>query len=406
MKSKTLRTSKSTLTKDNSSEDPPRGLAIGHQPAVDPEKRFLAFQSNLLSLLSHELKTPLMGILNALYALEEKVELSPENSEWMKMARSNAMRLQHALSSLLDLASLESGTFQVRLREVDFWRLAKHRIDSYTSSLNDRSLSVVWDSEVSTESVELILADPLKLGQALDFLFQVILHRALPGSQLRIKLSARALQIGISLTPEAQQSWDEEWSHAWISVQGGMTSPASAFFGVLQDEQKFLNRGHDGLGTELVLIHEVLRLHQGTFKAHQDSSQLLLELELPEVASEGSLEKVLHSRIDQLAPEMGFLALVLFQAPEGMDPFVLRDQVKRHLFRPSDAVYPLPEQGCVALVLDHCKPEDVPDLVFRIVNGLGQKHSFKLKSGVGCFPSDGVEPRSLIEKALLEISQL
>src|SRR5690242_1434214 len=68
-------------------------LAVGHHPrrtlSLQDEELYRAFQSNLLSLISHELKTPLMGILNALNILESGAG-SFSVPELVAMARRNA----------------------------------------------------------------------------------------------------------------------------------------------------------------------------------------------------------------------------------------------------------------------------------------------------------------------------
>ena len=50
-----------------------------------------SFQANLVSLISHELKTPLMGILNALTWIESLTQSALD--EPVAMARRNALAL-------------------------------------------------------------------------------------------------------------------------------------------------------------------------------------------------------------------------------------------------------------------------------------------------------------------------
>jgi cytochrome c oxidase cbb3-type subunit I/II len=73
-------------------------------------------------------------------------------------------------------------------------------------------------------------------------------------------------------------------------------SPTSAFSGVLQSEQAFLSRAEEGLGSEYLLIHEIMRLHQGRFLAQRQGNQVGLVLELSAPDSEEMLRSVLLSR--------------------------------------------------------------------------------------------------------------
>ncbi len=77
-------------------------------------------KSNLISTVSHELKTPLTSVRMALYLLFEKT-VGPLNEKQMDLvvtAREDADRLLRTLNDLLDLAKLEQGPAQLSLEEL------------------------------------------------------------------------------------------------------------------------------------------------------------------------------------------------------------------------------------------------------------------------------------------------
>jgi signal transduction histidine kinase len=77
-------------------------------------------KSNLISTVSHELKTPLTSVRMALYLLFEKT-VGPLNEKQLDLvvtAREDADRLLRTLNDLLDLAKLEQGPAQLTLDEV------------------------------------------------------------------------------------------------------------------------------------------------------------------------------------------------------------------------------------------------------------------------------------------------
>jgi hypothetical protein len=193
--------------------------------------------------------------------------------------------------------------------------------------------------------------------------------------------------------------WRSAWSQAQAGYQGGVASPASAFSGALQSEAAFLTRMEEGLGSEFLLIFEIARLHQGRFSAEFDPAlrdrAVRLVLELPELTSEAGLHAVLASRAYQASMELGTVALGLVQVPAGTAVEAFRSQVKKTLFRATDAVYALPKRRQIALVMDDCKPEDAPRLLARIERAFGQA----LHYGVAACPSEGTDPTHLLELA-------
>jgi NtrC-family two-component system sensor histidine kinase KinB len=77
-------------------------------------------KSNLISTVSHELKTPLTSVRMALYLLFEKTvgTLNDRQMDLVTTAREDADRLLRTLNDLLDLAKLEQGASQLHLVQV------------------------------------------------------------------------------------------------------------------------------------------------------------------------------------------------------------------------------------------------------------------------------------------------
>lgn len=363
---------------------------------------FKAFQSNLLSLLNHELKTPLMGILNALTLLEELAEETGaqglSTSDLLAMARRNANQLHQSLASLLDIAALESGLFHARLREVNLASLVS-KVFEGVRPLNKKSrLNFIRNASAGGLAHKTVLADPQKLKRAIDLCLEVIFSNAEPESKVNIRISNSGVIFQFKFKKSCEGEWDQLWKESLAGFKSGVTSPGSIFSGALQSEQAFLSRAKEGLGNELVLVHELMRLHHGNFEASRKGVAVQLQIKLPELASEEGLIAVLGARTQALAPEQGGLssiALCLIKVPPKTDLDAFTLAVKKGLFRASDSVYALPNKSQVALILEDCKIEDAPRLLLRLEKRIGMKLQF----GVSTCPSDGLDPRELMKWA-------
>jgi len=77
-------------------------------------------KTNLVGMVSHELKTPLTSLRMAVYLLLEKTlgPLEPAQREMLESARDDADRLLSILDSLLDLTRLESGVSALERRRI------------------------------------------------------------------------------------------------------------------------------------------------------------------------------------------------------------------------------------------------------------------------------------------------
>jgi len=335
-----------------------------------------------------------MGVLNALTLMEEAEATLAEGgvggitrAEMLGMARRNADRLQQALVTLLDLAALESGTYHVRLREVDVARLLEARISSMDRALALREIRVLRPDRGKPC---VILGDAQKLSRALDLCIQIVATRARQSSPFELRIGHSRLELLFELPSEGIEAWDQAWTEAESA------SGQSAFAGVLRSEQEFLTRVEEGLGSELVLIHQILRRHDGAFScARPQADHVKLTLTWPELSSEDALRAVLTSRAYEISTELASVALALIWVPSGRKAEAFCREVKAHLFRSSDAAYALPERGEVALVLDDCRPGDAPGIVKRLEKALGIPLRF---SSAHC-PEDAQDPAALIELA-------
>jgi hypothetical protein len=202
------------------------------------------------------------------------------------------------------------------------------------------------------------------------------------------------------LEPGAEKAWQAAWLHGMVGLEGGVSSPASAFAGVMQSEQAFLTRTEEGLGSEFLLIHEIMRLHRGKFVQTTKGAQVMLELQLPDLSSEEALQAVLTSRAYVLSNQTASVALVLIQVPKGQKMEEFRTQLKGLLYRTTDGAYALPQRSEVAIVMDDYRRDDLPKFMARIESAL----KLKLTYATAHCPQDVADPSLLFERAKSQIS--
>lgn len=426
-----VKSSKKALSSVNITENPLDGftekafadtLSVGHQPAgeLSPQDQVLyrALQANLLSLISHELKTPLTGILNAT-ALLEDADISFKSGargagsfsghDLLIMLRQNADRLHRTLAMLLDLAAIESGTFRARLSEIVLERHLKARFTGKHKVIIDNH-PISFSAGKSQETETHILADPRKLERALDLCLQIMVRRIMKGSNISIRIVVNEIQhkfikFESAMDPSKVELWNKDWLQGLAGYESGISSPsspfASAFSGVLQSEQEFLRRQEEGLGSELILIHEIMKLQHGKLNSLIDEKRFTLTLEFPSLSSEEGLNAILASRMSRISDDLHSVGLVLIQIPTVLElpdfsqkiNQKINQKIRKTLFKTTDTVHSLPEQGLVALILDDCKAEDGLKVMKRITKVFNRGFAF----GAAHCPTDTIESKMLID---------
>jgi signal transduction histidine kinase/HAMP domain-containing protein len=101
-------------------------------------------KSNLISTVSHELKTPLTGLRISLHLLEERTvgALNMRQAELVTTAKDDSERLLHTLDNLLDLARLEASPLQLPLEPADLGPLVRQSVNQVAAQLRQRNQKV------------------------------------------------------------------------------------------------------------------------------------------------------------------------------------------------------------------------------------------------------------------------
>jgi len=377
------------------------GYSAEKKHAPDQEALFQAFQSNLLSLISHELRTPLTGIINSLSILDEVEDKnSKESKELFEIAKKNAHRLKHSLSVLLDLAQIEGGVFHARLREVVLSRLVKKQADELEKELKEKSHYInITDKQADPANFEPLLADPKKLSRMIDLCLYLTQIWKDKKEKVSVDVSSNKLKVSFFVKKRDIDDWNKTWIEAFVGSQSKMFSAKNAFSCVFQSEKSFLTRSKEGLGSELMLIHELAKLHQAKFLHHLDNNKVTLEIVFPLLETHDQLKQVLLSRAFDCTSGLHSVALVLIPVPEKVEIDDFKKQVRAYLFRSSDIVYSLKQSNQVAIVLEDCKQDQVDLVMKRVQKEMGYCFHY---AKAHC-PDDESLPENLYESALKKI---
>jgi NtrC-family two-component system sensor histidine kinase KinB len=148
-------------------------------------RRLDEMKSGLLSVVSHELKTPLTSIRMAVHLLlEEQVgQLTSKQSELLVAARDDSDRLERIIADLLDMGRLESGRVELDLRSEPAERLVSDAMTPLETAFHDRGVAL--EVEIPGD-VSPVLVDPARIDHVFSNLLGNALKFTKPGGRVRI----------------------------------------------------------------------------------------------------------------------------------------------------------------------------------------------------------------------------
>lgn len=133
------------------------------------------YKQEMLAMVSHDLRSPLMSVQVSLALLNSGAlgDLPKPASKEVSVAEKNASRLIKMINDLLDIERLESGRFELDLKEGDLLEVidrAVASIDSLTRLKNvvvktsDESVSAVFDADRIEQVLINILSNAVKFS--------------------------------------------------------------------------------------------------------------------------------------------------------------------------------------------------------------------------------------------------
>jgi signal transduction histidine kinase len=112
------------------------------------QKRVEQLKNDFISVISHEVRTPLTSIHGALNLLKSGLggELDPQGQRLLDAAYRNSQRLVRLVNDLLDLQRIESGTMTFNLRPVELRSLLKQAVEASQAHAGQLGIRLVLKS--------------------------------------------------------------------------------------------------------------------------------------------------------------------------------------------------------------------------------------------------------------------
>jgi signal transduction histidine kinase len=106
---------------------------------VEELRRLSALRADFVSLVSHELRSPMAAVVGAARTLQERWrELTPEHRQsFLELIGSETSRLATLIADVLDTSRIEAGTFSYAFSDVDFARLVEESVAAATLGQDD-----------------------------------------------------------------------------------------------------------------------------------------------------------------------------------------------------------------------------------------------------------------------------
>lgn len=369
-----------------------------------------SYRSNLLALVSHELNTPLSGIVNAISVLENE---KFKNPEFFEMLKRNTQRLRVTVDSLLELANADAGVLRVHLSEASLENVVQAQEEILRPFLKSNGFAL---QTIIEDQLPNVCIDSVRLGRVFNALVE---HAVLfCDSSSRTKNKELLVNVHISLAPiDAVDQWlpntsvrDQTGTFLTLEISTNVPTLAEVenfedLFEPFSPWRDVYTRERDGIGVELALAREIMLGHRGFIgvgPAESAEGGWVFRFGVPILSREDELEAVIDNRIHGGASRLMKTSIVLIRPTEKSLAAVgdlrrVEEAVASLLYRSSDSVFSIASQGELTIVMDDCDANGSRKLADRITLELKEAlPSLEFVWGVATGPDNGSTAEELL----------
>ena len=193
---------------------------------VDELRRLSALRADFVSLVSHELRSPMAAVIGSARTLQARWrELRPDQREaFLAVIADETTRLSALVGDVLDTSRIEAGTFGYRFGEVDLGEVLRDSVAAAEIGQDEVRLS----AELPT-ALPSIRGDAERLRQLVDNLISNAIKYSESGGEVEVDVGAengevivRIRDAGPGIRPEHQVQIFEKFGRA-----GGAAKPGT-----------------------------------------------------------------------------------------------------------------------------------------------------------------------------------
>lgn len=180
-------------------------LGDGMQNALQNAIRAERMKSELITNVSHDLKTPLTSILNYSDLLCQEHLTPEEANDYAKIIHQKSMRLKNLTSDLFDISKVQSGAEQMQCERIDTCTLVRQALGEQDKAIAESRLTLkvnIPDHEVP------IWADGKKMSRVMENLIGNCIKYAMSGTRVFVTVSEQEREAVIELKNIANYEMD------------------------------------------------------------------------------------------------------------------------------------------------------------------------------------------------------
>jgi len=238
-------------------------IKAGYKQTLENGVHNEKLKTELISNVSHDLKTPLTSIINYVNILKSGDITEVERAEYLLILEKKSLKLKVLIEDLFEMSKINSGKIKLNRELIDILSLIHQGIGEYSTLYEEKNIHF----KVTTEEDDIYMElDGKLMSRALENVIINALKYSLNDTRvyINIKLEDDYVKIGVKNVANYEMDFNEE-----------------EMFERFARGDKSRNSKVEGSGLGLAITKSIIELHGGEVKIKKDGDMFKIYFIIP-----------------------------------------------------------------------------------------------------------------------------
>lgn len=239
-------------------------IGKGIKEAVEISMKDERMKADLITNVSHDIKTPLTSIINYVDLIKREQVENEKIQSYINVLDEKSQRLKQLTDDLVEASKISSGNISLHFEKINLTELMNQTIGEFSEKFETKNLTTVMNINVPNAVIE---ADSRRIWRVIENLFNNIFKYAMEGTRV---------YLAIDSLPDKE-------GYITLSVKNISASPLNCDPAELTE--RFIrgdeSRTTEGSGLGLSIAKNLTEAQEGTFEIQLDGDLFKVILTFP-----------------------------------------------------------------------------------------------------------------------------
>lgn len=239
------------------------GIANGFHMAVEEAMKNERLKTDLITNVSHDIKTPLTSIINYVAILKQSDIADPKIQGYLDILEAKAQRLKTLTEDVVEASKVSSGNISLEYMDVDLVEMIQQTEGEMAEKFEARNLKMIVNLPAEPAVVHV---DGRRMWRVLENIFGNVAKYAMPGTRVYADLKLEEDTVDLSLKNVSEHQLNisaDELTERFIRGD--------------------LSRSSEGSGLGLPIAQSLTTMQGGTFNLYLDGDLFRVNIRFPRV---------------------------------------------------------------------------------------------------------------------------